>query len=217
MDRALLALSSSGTAPQDLKVYWRQTKTTISLNNTCNQDYFVEVMECQARKALSLTDVPVGTSILKANITAFADPYLFPMWTSNTFQRDFKIIKRKMIKLQAGGLSLYTANSKFSTPRAMSQDLELNTGYYSYSKYTRAIFIKVHAPLQRVQGGSGWVDASYALSIVYNTYMSFYILGNNDPNTVYVRNAALAPVTGTTYPQVIEDKILQPYTYTNAP
>lgn len=194
----------------DTKLYLRRMCEWGIVTNCSNYPVIVQRVAFKARKSCPLSKYSSYYNLL-TDQTFGADNPLQPFTTGNPAQRYLKFGTTKYIKLQPGQFKTYKIQTKFSSPKQISRDVEIDTTLL-FTKYTHGYLWKV-VPNSNMAytTSSGDMDrpisASYNIAYRYRNELSFYIDGVSNPTTYF--QSYNNPSTGTSAARIFSDDVPQ--------
>lgn len=210
--QTLNELLSTTTIQQDAKFFLRQFKVTGVYYNNSNTPIYIKRTSFRVRKNIAKSDYLTYTALLTDQSIPIQEP-LVEITTGNPAQRHLKFGKVKWQYMPCGAMRKFKINTKFRSPKAVSQDVEGNPAYLA-TKWTKGyIFQCIPAPRTHFTGGvleptfTGYTWGSFLVPFRYINYVSGYVLGRNDPDTSL--NLTSLPATGSQYP-IYTDQVARP-------
>jgi len=181
----------------DGKVYLRQNKKDYFVRNNSVPGW-LRLVFFRVRRSAALANYATWLNLLgDQNITL--SNWAAPLTTGNPAQRYLKFTKTKLKLLKQGACYHFKVNLKFKSPRAISQDVEVDTTQLG-TRITRGVIMQwIPAPVVNINDGAnptsytGMRPAPYELEILEQEYVSYYNLGENDPT---VQMTSLVSPTG---------------------
>lgn len=174
----------------DSKVFLRQHKISFLGHNHGLEPIMVTIRYLKYKRGVSLSDYSTIQNILQDQSLS-VQLWNSVLTTGNPAQRIFKFGKTKKMIVKPNQMIKWKITSPRFKGKQISQDIELNTNYVG-TKITQLMWLHVDPVPQPFFTGSGLVGtytftgavpALFQFNIHANEYVSFYINGENNPQT----------------------------------
>lgn len=184
----LVGLVSANVSANDAKFYLRQHKEDFWCVNNSNSPIFVRYTYFRVRKSIAVNDYPTWASLLNEDTSVTITQFAAPCTTSAVAQKYLKWTKTRIVKYDPGAFWHWKLNLNLKKTKVIAEDLYADTNYLG-TPLTRGCIMKViPVPVSYFSGAAGTYTATglaFAganVSVVEQTYVSGYAIGQENPN-----------------------------------
>ncbi|AMH87750.1 putative capsid protein [Pacific flying fox faeces associated circular DNA virus-7] len=188
----LSSFINSIAATTDTKVYIRQVYMKGVYYNNSNTPIIMYRYSFRFRKNVATADFASINAILTRDNPNINDPLVNP-FTSQIAQRLMKFGRVKAQYMACGAMGTFKLNNKYYNPKLVNQETEGDSVNYLAMAGNKCYMFKcTPVPIAHFAGattpvtilGTSW--GSWSVSFNYMSYVSGYVIGQNNPVTTYV-------------------------------
>lgn len=191
------AAVAANAATSDSKVYIRQCKTDLWMQNEQQSEVWVRATYFRVRKNIPINEWATIGALLQEQAIGL-DNWATPVTLGPTAALYLKYGRTKLFTLRGGQLKHMKINCKYKNSVLVTQN-DISDTYFTATKWTCGLIVKlIPAPRVFVNTGTssytGIAPAPWGISMMETSTVSLYALGNDNPSVTY--NAIPVP-TGT--------------------